>query len=519
MQAADTNTITIDPDEADRAFPIPAETFDIFVGQVVHQGLSSLEWGEWVVARVRQRAAGVPERLVPFLEAFVNAAEDIYLDELCRSRVWSLYLLNSWKTESRRDARDPALPPSASSLALTWRTRETTGFLPRGLHHDYNEPLERLRDCAPAIREVATTLSPAERREKRVDLYLRTWTGLQEILSEWEAFGSSPAAIPLFDEAARERRLPNPQKRDAREDESEGGETEHFSGLDQELAEEVMKLVEEGETDVTRTLLVAVEDPEAGSMRTRVRLGTARMAVQPDPLLVKQLRRVFTEQESRIRRARRRRIRRGLVEGKLDPLRLHRVPMDGKAFKSREPPAQEHAWQILLVADASASMAGKGVRQKSWPIAEKAFASLAEASRGSRNRVDIYAYHEEKDVCTLTRLYHGGDLYTVVPSGRTPSGQAILAAAVTLPESRSRNILIHITDGASNCGVRLTDAVGFCSRNGIELFTIGCGCSRQTKDFLRECFSADRLFFLKDIRTLPLVLERLLRQRILFSIR
>jgi hypothetical protein len=519
MQAADTNMITIDPGAADRAFPIPAETFDILVGQVVHEGLSSLEWREWVLGKVRQKAAGVPERLVPFLEAFVHAAEDIYIDEFCKSRVWSLYLLNFWKTEADRDRRDPALPPSARSLALTWRTRETTGFLPKDLHHDYDEPLERLGDCAPAIREAARTLSPAQRREERVDLYLRTWAGLQEILFEWEEFGSSPDAIRLFDEAARERRLPNPQKRDEQEEKSEGGETGHSTGLDPELAEEVMKLVEENETDLTRTLLAAVEDPEAGSMKTRIRLGTARMAVQPDPLLVKHLRRIFTEQESLIRRARRRRVRRGLIEGKLDPLRLHRVPIDGKVFKTREPPAPEHAWQICLVADASASMAGKGGRQKPWPVAEQAFASLAEASKGSRNRVEIHAYHEEKNVCTLTRLYHGGDLYTVVPSGRTPSGQAILAAAVTLPEKRSRSILIHITDGASNCGVRLSDAVGFCLRNGIELFTIGCGCSLQTKDFLRECFPADRLFFMKDIRTLPLVLERLLRQRILFAVR
>jgi Mg-chelatase subunit ChlD len=254
-------------------------------------------------------------------------------------------------------------------------------------------------------------------------------------------------------------------------------------------------------------------------MRTRVRQGTARMAVQPDPLLVKQLKRIFSEQESLVRRARRRRVRRGLIEGKLDPRRLHRVPIDGKVFKTREPPASEHSWQICLVADASASMAGKGARQKPWPIAEKAFASLAEASKGSRNRVDIYAYYEEKNRCTLTQLYHGGDLYTVVPSGRTPSGQAIMAAAVTLRERRQRSIIIHITDGASNCGVRLSDAVEFCSRNAIEVFTIGCGCSQQTKDFLRECFPVDRLYFMRDIRTLPLVLERLLRQRILFPIR
>jgi hypothetical protein len=94
-----------------------------------------------------------------------------------------------------------------------------------------------------------------------------------------------------------------------------------------------------------------------------------------------------------------------------------------------------------------------------------------------------------------------------------------MAAAVTLKERGQRRLILHITDGASNCGVRLTDAVEYCSKNAIELFTIGCGCSQQTKDFLRECFPFDSLYFMKTIRTLPLVLERLLRQRILFPIR
>ncbi|MGW8323113.1 MAG: vWA domain-containing protein, partial [Thermodesulfobacteriota bacterium] len=474
---------------------------------------------EWVVGKVQKAVPNLPENLAPFLESFVHAAEDIYIDELARPKVWSLYLSSFWKTDGVQDARDPALPPSAASLALAWRTRETHGPLPECLHHYYNDPLERLRKCTRGIREVVSLSSPAARREKRVDLYLETWRSLQEILSAWEDFASSPDAINLFDEAAQQGRLPDAEDTDEGERENEREEREGVQGLEPDLAEEVMNLVEDQETDLTRTILVAVEDPEAGSMRTRVRQGTARMAMQPDPLLVKQLKKIFNEQASLVRRARRRRVRRGLIEGNLDARRLHRVPIDGKVFKTREPPTSEHSWQICLVADGSASMAGKGARQKPWPVAERAFASLAEASKGSRNRVDIYAYHEERNRCTLTQLYHGGDLYTVVPSGRTPSGQAIMAAAVTLRERRQRSIIIHITDGASNCGVRLSDAVEFCERNAIELFTIGCGCSQQTKDFLRECFPFDRLYFMRTIRTLPLVLERLLRQRILFPIR
>ncbi len=517
MQATETNSITLDPDVADRGCPIPSETFDILVGQVVYEGLASIEWSEWVIEKVRGQAPDLSEKYAPFLDAFVQAAEDVYIDEFAKPKVWSLYLSKFWDVDRLREARDPALPPSASSLALIWRTWEVSGSVPVPLHHYYNDPLERLRECARAVREVADLSSPAERREKRVGLYLQAWPSIQKILAEWEEFATAPEAVNLFDEAAPQGPLPDPGERDEPESDDGRQEAEDAAGLDPDLAEEVENLLEDHETDLTRAILAAVEDPEAASMRTRIRQGTARMAVEPDPLLVKQLKRIFSEQESLARRERRRRTRRCLIEGSLDARRLYRVPIDGKVFKSREPPRLATTWQICLVADASASMAGKGVRLKPWPIAEKAFASLAEASRDSRNRVDIYAYHEEKGLCTLTRLYHGGKLYTVVPSGRTPSGQAIMAAAVTLRQSPGQSLIIHITDGASNCGVRLSDAVEFCSRNGIELVTIGCGCSRQTRDFLRECFPSERLYFMKHIRTLPLVLERLLRQRILFA--
>ena len=50
-------------------------------------------------------------------------------------------------------------------------------------------------------------------------------------------------------------------------------------------------------------------------------------------------------------------------------------------------------------------MAGKSERQKPWYIAEKAFASIAEAATGFRNVLDIYAYSAEKNICTLTQLW------------------------------------------------------------------------------------------------------------------
>jgi hypothetical protein len=101
------------------------------------------------------------------------------------------------------------------------------------------------------------------------------------VLSEWEEFTAAPDAVNLFDEAGPRGLLPEPEQTEEAERDDNREEGGDSAGLDPDLAEEVENLVEDRETDLTRAILAAVEDPEAGSMRTRVRLGTARLAVEP----------------------------------------------------------------------------------------------------------------------------------------------------------------------------------------------------------------------------------------------
>jgi hypothetical protein len=238
---------------------------------------------------------------------------------------------------------------------------------------------------------------------------------------------------------------------------------------------------------------------------------------QADTALVKRLEKIFHEREALIRKSRRRHYRKGLFEGRLDPRRLYRVPLDGRVFKNRETPSPVYLWHICLVADASASMTGKSAFNVPWRTAEKTFIALAKASEGFRNSLDIFAYNAEQKVCSLTQLYHGGQLYTVVPTGRTPSGQAITAAALRLKKKGTRSMIIHITDGASNCGLPLKEAVDYCLKNNIDVFTIGCDCNQQTRDFLREAFPTERLFFMENIHYLAEGIERLFKQKMLLQ--
>jgi Mg-chelatase subunit ChlD len=167
------------------------------------------------------------------------------------------------------------------------------------------------------------------------------------------------------------------------------------------------------------------------------------------------------------------------------------------------------------VADASASMTGKGGNMRPWRIAERSFATVIQAAREFRNRIEIYAYFGKSKTCTLTRLYHGNRLYTITPYGDTPSGQAIMAAATMLDRKYKKNMIIHITDGAPNSGIPLKDAVSYCENKGIQVFTIGCGCTPFTQQFLKDTFPPGHVYLMKGIDNLAEGLETLFKQRIL----
>ncbi|MDI6798141.1 MAG: vWA domain-containing protein [Desulfatibacillaceae bacterium] len=513
------SAILLDPAPLRGGYPVPHRRFDLLVGQVVRQGLLSARWTEWVREKALREAATVyPMRDQPFFEAVIAAGEDIFLMALPKAPVWDLYLGALFRVELARPVRDPALPPSPESLAWVWLGKALLGQRRQNLHFYYDDAVDTLNSFVAPIRDLAVRGGGSTDRDERVALYKGLFNGLwAKSLSQWEVFEplDEPETVNLFDEAAPKGELPEPDDcADEAENKEEEREASTTGGLEPQLAEEVNRLLEEDAKDMTQCVAVAVADPEAGAMETRFVPGRAISTIRPDPVQVERLRAVFKKQESLARLARRRNFRRGLSEGKLDARRLFRAPIDGKIFKNRQSPGNRFFHQICIVADASASMSGKGP-VKPWAVAEKTFVSLAHAAQGFENLLDIYAYHEHERRCTLTRLNHGPRLYTVAPAGRTPSGQAILAAAMNLPALSSNRMIIHITDGAANCGLRLGDALNWCSKNKVDVYTIGCGCNTQTRDFLRAYFPPDRIYFMQDISQLALGLERLFSKTML----
>jgi hypothetical protein len=74
----------------------------------------------------------------------------------------------------------------------------------------------------------------------------------------------------------------------------------------------------------------------------------------------------------------------------------------------------------------------------------------------------------------------------VLPHGRTASGEAIIATALNTRTPGRKTLLVHITDGASNWGCGVADAIKYCQGNGVSLLTLGISCGLSAKQSLRD---------------------------------
>ena len=521
MSASKDNSIILNPAEVRGIYPIPFRKIDLLVGEVVREAFWCIEWGDWVKNQVKQRASPSTEEMKDYLSSFISAAEDLYIDEQVRPTVWRLYLSKYFRTIIHKRERDPSLPPTASSLANIWRERIFFQTLPANLHPYYDDLIGILMEYSDAIRQVKKLSTLTARRNRRVGIYLEMWDRISSIIKEWEKPAPSPDGVSIQDESGPKVKMPeageekeeNHDRDDAKE--SSDMKEEEPPGLDEELAAQISFKLEEGESDLTQHISVAIEDPQAKAMNTIFSRAVAKCNVSADQSQVERLKRIFQKQKAFIRRSRIRGIIRGVDMGKIDARRLHRVPLDGKIFKRKDISGSDYSWNISIVADASASMAGRGIIDRPWTVAEQTFVSLTEAAKGFFNHLEVFGYQEQTRRCNVVRLYQGGELYTILPTGQTPTGQAIMAAAMLMKKDDRRKLIIHITDGAANCGLNVVDALEYCQKNRIELITIGCGCNLQTRQFLLERYPRGTVYLMDDIQNLPEGLENLFRDRLL----
>jgi hypothetical protein len=105
---------------------------------------------------------------------------------------------------------------------------------------------------------------------------------------------------------------------------------------------------------------------------------------------------------------------------------------------------------------------------------------------------------------------------SISPSGQTPSGQALIAAAYFLPKDRKRKLIIHITDGASNCGCEVEYGIQYCAEQHVQLITLGCGLEDRQEMVKQYGRSVQ---FLDHFGQLPAAIEKLLKWAFLYGIK
>jgi hypothetical protein len=146
-----------------------------------------------------------------------------------------------------------------------------------------------------------------------------------------------------------------------------------------------------------------------------------------------------------------------------------------------------------------------------WEKAEEIYQTLFTAIKSYNKNARLFAYNEVKSVCRLTELYLNDKFYSVFPHGKTASGEALIATALSLKGRHKRPFIIHLTDGASNWGCGVKSAIAACRRGRINLLTLGMGCSEDNKKQLTIEYGK-LVQFVDDVDSLPHLIRALLNK-------
>ncbi|MDQ7784009.1 MAG: hypothetical protein RDU20_14090 [Desulfomonilaceae bacterium] len=515
MTPSSGSCIIVDPHEFVGRYPMPPRSVDVLVGLVVKEAYYDLEWSHWVRTKTVDLCSERLRDASDYLIGVLAAGEDIFVDAaLPDHSVLSLYLSKYWRHSLSGNDRDPSLPPNPESLADVWRAIVLTGHSPKKLHQGYDRPLQVLLNHTDLLRDLRLLATVSERRVARVDLYERLWTCLSPHLSRIEGDETPPRGVLIRESGAPRKAPPEKERPKKEESEDRADVQEPSKGLEREVGEEVASILDNDRPDVDNWVRTVVKDEDEKVMPTAVSAGSALCSVKPDPDLVHRLKKIFQAQHAGERRFARRRTRRGLTEGKVDSRRLYRWSIDEKIFKMRQKLEPDQQWSISLVVDASASMARKNRGEFPWTATEKTLVSLAEAAKQSRTKLQVYAYYEQGRCCQIVSLLSGDNVFTLCPTGETPSGQALLAAALLSSGKAGKTLILHVTDGGANCGIDVSHATAYCVKNGIDLVTLGCGYTAQTRRMLTEQYE-NRLRLMEGMYHLPECLEGLIRERLL----
>jgi Mg-chelatase subunit ChlD len=521
------NLIELPPSLVSGKYPIPGDNMDILIGYGIHESMHIVENSRYVRDyHYRKHNDQQEQNLVLQL---VEICEDIHIDGVARKKgMLGNYVqkYRQWWNDYDTSELSKALPsleqvlegfldiildisyPNTSHLDLEplkqikktdeINTNKLADILCAGdktlkfaFHHVF---VDILPECEKPLKAMLlNTYDIIENNPRdRALLYDDIWSTWGHLFIKWRndiiafegALDKDTSDTPItYSQAAF---LPD-------------------GGLSPELAAEVNKNLADNEDDYN-TLLesslgsVGGENLKWALFPTDYKVSDIPCKTPPDIQLAQTLKDIFTLQQNEAKK-----ISRGLDSGKIDKRKLYRIATTELIFKEKEYDKQA-SWDITILVDASSSMA------PSWELIESIFATLVKAWQSHKNTLNLYAYAEKKGTSVITNLLHNNKLFTIVPSGNTPSGQAIISTAMLIPKG-NRRMLLHITDGKINVGVDIDFAIKFCEKERIDLLTIGTGMLDIIE--LHKRYGDDRFQIINTLNELPDVLTYLFRKKLL----
>ena len=471
------NGIALDPTPIMGKYPVPASTTDLMVGIAIQEAYRKTEWSERIKIIGKEKLQIPPQYEYKF-DLFFDVCENVYIDCLSNKKVFGIYTVIARHWKIKNVFRELITPPTVSELLHIWWKlaadrdetkykegyfdRSVGGLVERGnLEKFYKKPItilntivEPLRHECPAINGVS------ERGDFRLNLYLGIWNELLEYIRFWPGDrGDKFLLSGIFDD-------------DIARDEKD---KDAVKATITSYAELIEKAISQKNVDFTAQVKDNVMNVDAVVQIA----GNDIVMIADNKIDRKLLQKLKMEIQAVSHR--KTIYNRGLKSGKIHRRRLYRAHTTGAVFQIRKNEF-ELLNDIVLLVDATGSMADPSKWEKTERIYQTLFAALHIYNRNAR----IIAYNEVKNTRRITELYRDGILFTVLPHGKTASGEAIIATAINLKNTTRKYRIVHITDGASNWGCGVDEAITYCRKNKVGLMTLGIGCSAANKQSLRD---------------------------------
>ncbi len=496
-----TNGIALDPSPIMGKYPIPPSKTDIMVGLTAQKAFENTEWSERIKKMALSRLE-LPPHYIYKLNLYLDMCERVYLDCLSNQSVLGNYTEKAREWAIREQVKQFIQPPTVTELFHIWWKmaadkngkkykekyvdRSVGGLVERGsLEKFYKKPVALLNSIVdPLMNECPKIIGVTERINFRLELYLSIWPELLEQFKFWPGDQSDP--FLLSDETRDDIAKENKDKKAVK-------------ATLISLVEPMERAIRKKNPDFTDKVKSNVKNVD-----DVVRIEGSDIVMQASNRVDKRLFHRL-QLEFRVVAQQITNYNRGLRSGKINRRRLYRAVTNGAAFQWKKTEFHLPNNFVLLV-DATGSMSEPNKWNKTETIFQTLFSVIATYSKNAR----LFAYNEVKNRCRLTELYMGGKFYTVMSHGQTASGEAIIATALNLKVGLKKPFIIHITDGASNWGCGVNDAITLCKKRKINLLTIGVECGPSSKQSLRKEYGK-LVQFLDNINELPALVKSLFR--------